>query len=125
MRRKSLIIAIATVMGISAGAGTAVTSFAAEDSIAVQGNENVFDDGSEDVEMEEPETDPENVFSDGRVSEESVDAFQDEETITGVEENDELVEAAMANSEEDFLYKVYGADRYVERGCKNSCVYGK
>lgn len=114
MRRKSLIIAIATVMGISTGAGTAVTSFAAEDSIAVQGNENVFDDGSEDVEMEEPETDPENVFSDGRVSEESVDAFQDEETITGVEENDELVEAAMANSEEDFLYKVYGADRYVE-----------
>lgn len=114
MRRKGLIIAIATVMGISAGAGTAITSFAAEDGIAVQENENVFDDGSEDMAVEEPETDTENGFSAGELSEESTNAFQDKETIPDFEENDELAESAMANSEEDFIYKVYGGYQYVE-----------
>ena len=114
MRRKGLIIAIATVMGISAGAGTAITSFAAEDGIAVQENENVFDDGSEDMAVEEPETDTENGFSAGELSDESTNAFQDKETIPDFEENDELAESAMANSEEDFIYKVYGGYQYVE-----------
>ena len=96
MRRKSLILAIAAVLGISTGAGTVVTSFAAEAGVTAQ--ENVFDDGSEDIEMEEPET--EDIFEAGE-SQIGVDAdFEDGE-------NESEIESAATGSQ-DFRYQIDG-----------------
>lgn len=96
MRRKSLILAIAAVLGFSTGAGTVVTSFAAEAGVTVQ--ENVFDDGSEDIEVEEPET--EDIFEAGE-SQIGVDAdFEDGE-------NESEIESAATGSQ-DFRYQIDG-----------------
>lgn len=104
MRKKSLIIAVIATLGISVCMGTAKTSFAAENNAITLESEDAFGDGSENTEE----------FSAGEGQEENAAAFQDEEDIADVGETEEIVDAGKANSEEDFVYKVYGADRYVE-----------
>ena len=104
MRKKSLIIAAIATLGISVCMGTAETSFAAENNAITLESEDAFGDGSENTEE----------FSAGEGQEENAAAFQDEEDIADVGENEDIVDAGKANSEEDFVYKVYGADRYVE-----------
>lgn len=107
-----MIIALAVLMGISAGAGNVVTLFAAEDGIEMQ--ENVFGDGDSDAKAENEETDSEDEFSAGEDIENNDEIFQDGEDTTAIEDNAELADSGKANSEEDFVYKVYGADQYVE-----------
>lgn len=94
MRKKVLIIALAAALGISTGAGNMITSFAAESSTEIQ--ENVFGDGSSEVEAENEEIDSENEFSSGKDSEESGMEFQD-----GESEN-------ATTSADDFVYQIDG-----------------
>lgn len=94
MRKKVLIIALAAALGISTGAGNMITSFAAESSTEIQ--ENVFGDGSSEVEAENEEIDSENEFSSGEDSEESGMEFQD-----GESEN-------ATTSADDFVYQIDG-----------------
>lgn len=112
MKKKTMIIALTALLGISTGAGNVATLFAAEGGAEMQ--ENVFVDGSSGAEAENEETDSEDEFSAGEDTENNDEIFQDGEDTTVIEDNAELAESGKANSEEDFVYKVYGADQYVE-----------
>lgn len=100
MRKKSLIIAIAAVMGVSMGAGTATTSFAAEEGITALESESVFDDGSEDIEVEEPEMEENFSAGESKNPKESNIDFEDGEN--------ESETASAATGTQDFRYQIDG-----------------
>ena len=100
MRKKSLIIAIAAVMGVSMGAGTATTSFAAEEGITALESESVFDDGSEDIEVEEPEMEENFSAGESKNPKESNIDFEDGEN--------ESETASAATGAQDFRYQIDG-----------------
>lgn len=112
MKKKTMIIALAVLLGVSSGAGNVVTLFAAEDGTEMQ--ENVFGDGASDAKAGNEETDSEDEFSAGEDTGNNDEIFQDGEDTTAIEDNAELADSGKANSEEDFVYKVHGADQYVE-----------